>query len=160
MLIDNQEVFDEVFTAKSQIDQIASTSINLLLKTNNTLTELINYHENEIKDFDDYENENEIIKIVNNLINEIELKINRIFIMIKGSYPRFRHFKDIIDDEQLNYEKYKTEIEKSINKSTSEILDIMKYEIQKSNDQLIKKYSKNKIIRKNFLKYCNYINNI
>ena len=150
MLIDNQEVFDEVFTAKSQIDQIASTSINLLLKTNNTLTELINYHENEIKDFDDYENENEIIKIVNNLINEIELKINRIFIMIKGSYPRFRHFKDIIDDEQLNYEKYKTEIEKSINKSTSEILDIMKYEIQKSNDQLIKKYSKNQIIRKKF----------
>ena len=138
MLIDHQEIFEEVFQAKSKIDKIALLSSNLLFETNDTLNEIIQSHEDDIKDFDENEYVNELIKIVNNLVNEIKVKIIRILINIKWSYLRCRHFKHIINDEELNYEKYKTEIEKSINKLTSEILDIIKYEIQKLNDELIK----------------------
>ena len=83
MLIDHQEIFEEVFQAKSKIDKIALLSSNLLFETNDTLNEIIQSHEDDIKDFDENEYVNELIKIVNNLVNEIKVKIIRILINIK-----------------------------------------------------------------------------
>ena len=156
---EDQQICNEVFEAKSKIDFIASLCykdikfINSLLLANESLMKIINNDHQWIQNMHNYDSdyEDEIRQIVRNLHNETQIQIRRIFLYINSSFlnPQLRHYKYIINDVELNYDKYKIEIENAINKATEEILDIIKNELEKLNQNLIKKYTTNLIIRKN-----------
>lgn len=147
MNIQNYEVFKEYTTAKSQIKYLAEIDdndinhINSLLYINNSLTKMIKeiHRENECTIINT--NNPKIKKLIFNLTNEIELKIDRIFFDLNSfyKYDQMNNFKNLLHDE-LNNETYRNEIKKSINKTIYTIMDVLNNELIELAHQLKQKY--------------------